>query len=390
MSKVMILGAGIYQVPLIKAAKKRGFEVVVTSIPGNYPGFKLADSIQYADTTDEQAVLSIAKEEKVQGICTAGTDVALKSLGKVVDVLGLTGISYEAAVASSDKLVMKQRFENAGVLTARYRVAASLEDCYSIFEELNQPVVFKVLDSSGSRGVITVNEQSEIPEVYDEIMATTKADKFIIEEFITGLEFGIQAFIQSGKLLFALPHGDVLHRDKKTVPVGHYVPFEKEIANLESILLEAIKALGMDNCAINADLILCNDQVYFLELAARAGATCLPELVSWHYGIDYYDLILASAMEVSHDYNFREKNAAAAEIITSPSTGTYKGYQPFDTPFDDVIDFSMDYAPGEKVKKFEVGPDRIGQVVVKGKSLEDAIKNLNHFKKELKLSIDAD
>ena len=42
MKKIMILGAGIYQVPLIKTAKRLGLYTIVVSIPGNYPGFALA------------------------------------------------------------------------------------------------------------------------------------------------------------------------------------------------------------------------------------------------------------------------------------------------------------------------------------------------------------
>ena len=52
MKKLMILGAGVYQVPLIKRAKEKGLYTIVVSIPGDYPGFKLADKIYYENTTD--------------------------------------------------------------------------------------------------------------------------------------------------------------------------------------------------------------------------------------------------------------------------------------------------------------------------------------------------
>ena len=42
LSKVMILGAGTYQVDLIKKCKELGHEAIVVS-PGNYPGMKFAD-----------------------------------------------------------------------------------------------------------------------------------------------------------------------------------------------------------------------------------------------------------------------------------------------------------------------------------------------------------
>lgn len=37
MKKILILGAGIYQVPLINTARRLGIETIVASIPGNYP-----------------------------------------------------------------------------------------------------------------------------------------------------------------------------------------------------------------------------------------------------------------------------------------------------------------------------------------------------------------
>ena len=62
MKKIMILGAGIYQVPLIKTAKKLGLYTIVVSIPGNYPGFELADKVYYENTVDDEKILEKEKE----------------------------------------------------------------------------------------------------------------------------------------------------------------------------------------------------------------------------------------------------------------------------------------------------------------------------------------
>ena len=83
MKKLLILGAGIYQVPLINTAKRLGIYTIAASIPGNYPGFELADKIYYENTTDYEAILKIAKEENIDGIVTAGTDVAVITIGNV-------------------------------------------------------------------------------------------------------------------------------------------------------------------------------------------------------------------------------------------------------------------------------------------------------------------
>ena len=62
MKKIMILGAGIYQVPLIKTAKKLGLYTIVVSIPGNYPGFELADKVYYENTVDDGSAEDVQKE----------------------------------------------------------------------------------------------------------------------------------------------------------------------------------------------------------------------------------------------------------------------------------------------------------------------------------------
>ena len=57
----MILGAGIYQVPLIRTARRMGLYTIVVSIPGDYPGFALADKIYELNTRDKEAILAAAE-----------------------------------------------------------------------------------------------------------------------------------------------------------------------------------------------------------------------------------------------------------------------------------------------------------------------------------------
>ena len=111
MKKIMILGAGIYQVPLINAARKMGIYTIVSSIPGNYPGFELADKVYYENTVDKEKILEICIKEKVDGIVTSGTDVCIQTVGYVCDQMGLKGLSYEAACIANDKMLMKTKYE---------------------------------------------------------------------------------------------------------------------------------------------------------------------------------------------------------------------------------------------------------------------------------------
>jgi phosphoribosylaminoimidazole carboxylase (NCAIR synthetase) len=126
--KIMILGAGIYQVPLILKAKELGIYTIVVSIRGNYPGFNFADKCYFLDTRDFEGILEAASNEKIDGIITTGTDVAVKAIGYVNDKLGLSGISYRAAELSTDKALMKDAFVKGGVKSAEYSKVDTIED----------------------------------------------------------------------------------------------------------------------------------------------------------------------------------------------------------------------------------------------------------------------
>ena len=106
----MILGAGTYQVPLIQTAKDMGLYTIVVSRPGNYQGFALADKVYELDTRDQEGILQAAREEKIDGICTSGTDVAVATIGYVCEQLGLSGIPLSAGEILTYKSKGKEAF----------------------------------------------------------------------------------------------------------------------------------------------------------------------------------------------------------------------------------------------------------------------------------------
>jgi biotin carboxylase len=388
--KIMILGAGIYQVPLIKKAKAMGLWTIVVSYRGNYPGFQLADQIFEEDTTNAERILEIAKAEEIDGIITTGTDVAVRSIGKVATELKLCGLSYESALLVSDKLKMKDAFLRHGVRTARYLEARSLKDAKTIYHALNKPVIFKAVDSSGSRGIVKVSAEGEVEAAFQEVRKVTKLDYFLIEEFIEGDEFGAQALVANGKTIFCLPHGDFVYMSKSGVPIGHFAPYEMKQTVLDDMnrqMGNAIAAMRLDHCAINADFILRGDEVYVLEIGARAGATCLPELVSIYYRCDYYEQIIRVALGESPRMNMESAVPNASLLLMSDKTGRIVR-QVNNNPADErICDISFDYHVGDQVRKFQVGPDRIGQVIVKGQTLRETIELLEQVKNRITIKV---
>ena len=394
MTKILILGAGQYQVPLIKKAKEMGMYVIVCSIDGNYPGFDYADKVYHVDIVDTEAVLKIAKAEKIDAITTSGSDVGIPTLGKVCDEIGLMGVSYAAAKAAANKSIMKQKFADGGVKTAKFIIASNYEEALAAISELRMPVMIKAADLSGSRGITKIPSLDlvQIKNAVEKIKRVSHNDKFVVEECIEGTEFGAQAMVRDGKIKFIMPHGDYVFEGDAGVPVGHYVPFELNDKIVKDCLIQVelgIKALGIDNCAVNVDFILRDNEVYVLEIGARAGATCLPEMVALYYGIDFYRYIIELALGKDiNDIKSEVLTPNVCKLLISHETGIIKDILIPQNLSDNVYDVSCDYKVGHKVKKFRIGPDRIGQVIVKGTSLKEAEAEINELMSQIKIVVE--
>ena len=68
MKKLLILGANVKQVQLIQAAKEEGYYVIVCDYDDSRPGITLADKVFSVSYIDFETVLSVAKQEQIDGV----------------------------------------------------------------------------------------------------------------------------------------------------------------------------------------------------------------------------------------------------------------------------------------------------------------------------------
>jgi len=367
--KILILGAGIYQVPLIRRAKEQGLKTLVSSIPGDYPGFSLAGRVYYADTTDRKAILEIAEKENIDGICTAGTDVAIASVGYVNDSMGLPGVSAAAAARTADKSVMKEAFASAGVDSATSIKAASVEEAMKAAEVTGFPLVVKCVDSSGSRGVNVVDSAEDLEEAFKDSLSFSRKPYVILEDKLPGYEIGIDGLVSGGKLLFLAPHRKSIYRKGDVViTAGHDFPFEGNDSLLSEIRRQtelAVKALGLDNCPVNLDAFVDGDRCHIIEIGARSGATCIPELIEKCYGFNYYDEIIKLSLGEAVDCNRTKSTPCRARLIMSPVDGRITSID--DKGLESIREegphISLDYEEGTEINEMGNGTDRLGQVI---------------------------
>lgn len=387
--RLLLQGASRGNLGFIKTAKEHGVYVVMTGLGGDFPCNPYADVFCKADILDCDAVIQVAKDYHVDGAIICCSDTGLKAVGRCNDQLGLCGLTEASAEMASNKLLMKERFKEAGVRTAQFFKIHNEQELKEAVGKIGLPVIIKAVDLQGSRGINIVKEESHLSSLFHDSMALTRLDYCIVEEYLIGQEYGAQAFVYDGNVLFILPHGDETFMCKTAVPVGHFMPYvmnDELLADTKEQVVKGIAALGFNNCAVNVDLIEKDGKVYILEMTGRVGANCLPELTSNYFGINYYEMILATCLggnPLPYWDNRKQPCATMARMIKSDKSGIINTINLPEVEKGDTIHLFVH--KGSEVRKFTNSNDAIGEIIVKGKMLEDCKTKLDSIINSIKI-----
>ncbi len=390
MSRIMILGAGRGLVELIRSVKKYGHTAVVASIPGAYPGFEYADEVCYVDITDPIAVEREVLTRGIDAITTCCIDTGMETLGYICEKHHFPGPSEQAAKTARDKLLMKEKFLQGNVRTAKYRKVSCREELSAAADELAFPLIVKAVDQQGSKGINIAETADELCAAWEATMADTLKEYCIVEEYITGPKHGANGCIIDGKLIFFLPSRDITD---KTSVLGHIFPFEATssiLADIEAQSLAAVHALGLDNCVFNVDFILHDDLVYIIEATGRLGSNGIPELLSLYYGIDIYEILINIACGRGSQVCLppSPETACCSGMLISKKTGILEKIVDQNPTDPDIVSITYFVSTGDEVRAYHSARDCVGQIIVRGKNASDCAEKLDRIMNNIHLVLE--
>ena len=154
----MILGCGVYQIPLIEHACGN-YEVVLIApaIPENIRNNVY--KCYYLDLRNQEEILEIAQQEKIDGIITDQTDIPVRSVAYVAEKMNLPGNLYETACLFTDKGLMREKLKNLNLRYIPYCIVSNCDDAVCAANKICYPVIIKPVDNQGSRGVFYINDE---------------------------------------------------------------------------------------------------------------------------------------------------------------------------------------------------------------------------------------
>jgi len=275
MKTVFILGAGVMQLPALNTAKEKGWYLCCADGNGSAIGRDLADEFFVIDLKDRVGIArqaeSIREDRGLDGIFTAGTDFSA-TVAWVAGKLNLPGISFQTAMNCTDKVRMRVAFLRDHVPSPGFLEISDVDSLSSILEQLDFPLVVKPVDSMGARGVCRVDAELDLKDAVVSAISYSRTDRAIVEEFIEGAEFSLDALIEEGKIRitgFADRH---IFFPPRFIEMGHTIPTslkEEERQSVIEVFKQGIRSLGITHGAAKGDIKLSDKGPVVGEIAAR-------------------------------------------------------------------------------------------------------------------------
>ena len=393
MKKLLVLAAGILQVPVIKKAREMGYYVIAADGNPEAVGLPLANKAIVANITDEEVMLRIAREEQIDGVIHPCSEVSMNVMGRINDELGLSGISRETAIRATNKHLMREAFEQYGAPSPKSFCTEDADEGWSLFvnEFSHNTAILKPSRNSGSRGVAKISQptsKEEFVGLFERAKNESRDKSVMIEQFIEGPEFSVEIIVWQGE-------AHVLTvTDKKTteapyfVELGHNQPsvFPIEIQRkLKDAAVAGVRALGLNNCAAHAELKMMDGEPYLMEIGARLGGDFIStELTHLSTGVDMVAAAINVALGIEPDLKPKEAPKGVCIRYFTPQPGRLTAIHNQELLNDShVYDAEIYHQVGDMIPEVRSSLDRSGHVIVTAPTVQEAIKRADELIKKV-------
>lgn len=394
MEKLLLLGGSAQQVIAIDTAKQMGYETVLCDYLTDNPGQYHADKFYLVSTTDKEAVLSVAKREKVAGVLAYASDPAAPTAAYVAEKMGLPTSPYQSVETLCNKDRFREFLRNNGFNAPQSNGYSSAQAVMDEIQRYHLPIIIKPVDSSGSKGATVLHSLDGLAQAIDFAFSFSRSHRIIVEEFIEKKHpylIGGDVFIENGKIiLWGLLN---CHRDSRVnplVPVGKSYPLElpeSDIENVKATLQAMVDKLHLTSCAMNVELVVDkNGRVWPIDVGPRNGGNMIPDLLGMIFGVDVVEMSVQAAMGKSLKCEIRSGTPYyATHNLHSTKNGTFAGvsYSKAIHPF--VMKECIYKNAGDPVEYFDNAAKAIGIAFLKFDSSEDMQKMLGNINEHIQV-----
>lgn len=396
MKKVLFLGGAPTQIPPIKYALEQGHHIITLDYLPDNPGHKLAHKYYNVSTTDKEAVLDVARAEKIDGIVAYASDPAAPTAAYVAEQMGLPGNPYESVEILTRKDLFRDFLAKHNFNVPRSKAFYNEEEAKLWLDEIGLPAFVKPVDSSGSKGVTHLQSSVDFHIAFEHALKFSREKKVIVEEKVVrqGYQVAGDGFVLDGELVFrcwADEHFDKLCNG--LVPIGQTFP----TSHCDDLLDEAhretqrlLTLLGMKSGALNFDFVFSEDgKFYFLELGPRNGGCLIPEVIRYATGVDLIKYTVDAALGIPcKGLTMKPTNGFwSSYMVHAIENGTYKELSLSEKAKEYIVEQDIQVRPGTEVSVFSGSHDTLGSMILKYPSQGEMLDMIDNMERDVRIVV---
>lgn len=288
--KILVVGGGGREHAICWKLSKEANVDKIYCAPGNAGISNVAQCIDIQDS-DIENLLNFAKENQID-LTIVGPEIPL--VAGIVDKfekegLKIFGPNKKCAQLEGSKSFSKDFMIRHNLPTAKYKEYTDLDEAISEIDSFGYPVVIKADGLAAGKGVVIPENREDAITTLKEMMSDKKfgnaGDKIVVEEFLTGIETSILAFVDNDTIVpmvSSKDHKKVFEGETglNTGGMGTFSPSEiyteklaKEVQ--EKILDKTLEGFKKDNLnykgILFVGLMITEDGPKILEYNVRFG-----------------------------------------------------------------------------------------------------------------------
>lgn len=288
--KVLVLGSGPIRigqgvefdyatVHSVLAIKEMGYEAIIMN---NNPetvstDFSISDKLYFEPLTLED-VMHVINLEKPEGVIVqfggqTAINLAEGLAGRGVPILGT---ALEAIDKAEDRDKFELLLEELGLLRAEGKAVKQIEQAIDVADSIGYPVLVRPSYVIGGSRMEIVYNQDELKAYLQKTGHITDRHPILVDKYITGIEVEVDA-ISDGET--TIVPGIMEHIERSGVHSGDSIAVYPPQRLSEKVkekcfeatwkISQALKVKGL----VNIQFIICDEDVYVLEVNPRASRT---------------------------------------------------------------------------------------------------------------------
>jgi S-sulfo-L-cysteine synthase (3-phospho-L-serine-dependent) len=301
-ARVIVVGCGFPQLGLLRAAREQGLVVIGVDANPRAIGVAVCHEFHEVSTHDADRIAEVATKTHADGITTCGSEIALASTARAAEQLGKPFYGDVATIERCQaKDQMRAAYLQGGAPIPAFKAVTSLAEVETFVGVEGLPVVLKPSRGWGQRGVSKVEKASELAGAFERARAASSAGVVVIEAFIEGREFSVNAYTANGvTTVYSVTERIITHYPEPPgITFAEWYPAGldgSDDARAREAALAGVRALGIRRGPTYTQLRVGPRGAMIVETAYRLGGGLDPDVALLASGTSLFRKILGVAL----------------------------------------------------------------------------------------------